>query len=225
MSNDKKPVEIEDILDILKISAENVKHVNFKNERYLHHYFSYLFQKKFDLLNLSKKDKEIMLHPEWPTYRKVAGMNIDCGRYLKDSGHYLIPGDKGGAAHIDFAIGDYKKPYIGIEFKWIYGWDKVSLASDFLKCMDRRNPFEYTISYTVLFRKKSLSKKVLDTSFHKKMNETYDKAVKLLNKNICEEKHELYLIVTEIGSDNNRRDWYLDRMKGKFVEGFPEYKK
>lgn len=221
MSNDNKPVMIEDVLAILNELAKTIRHVNFKNERYLHHSFSHLFQKKFDLLNLSKENTDIILHPEWPTYRKVAG--IDWARYSQNEERYLIPKDNGEPAHIDFAIGDYKKPYIGIEFKWIYGWDKVSLASDFLKCMDQRSHFEYTISYSVVFREKNLSKKVIGTSFYKKMNETYDKAVELLKRHICNKKRYVYLIVTEIGGNNERRHWHLDRKSGKIIEGFPSY--
>ena len=50
MSIDNKPVKIEDILAILAEQANTIRHVNFKNERYLHHSFSHLFQNKFDFL-------------------------------------------------------------------------------------------------------------------------------------------------------------------------------
>lgn len=65
-----------DVLEIVVEVAESMRNNGLMlNERYLHHYFSYLVQKKFDSLNLAKNKEELALHPEWPTYKEQTDLH------------------------------------------------------------------------------------------------------------------------------------------------------
>ncbi len=103
--------------DVLKVILEIAQSIKYKglmlNERYLHHFFSHLLQEKDKSLNLFGNKKEISLHPEWPTYKKQTKLTF--GRYKNENGIYISDAN-GTAGFIDFAVGDYKKPDIGIEF-------------------------------------------------------------------------------------------------------------
>lgn len=188
------------------------------NERYLHHYFSHQLQDKYKLLNLTDSNEVIILHPEWPTYKMRT--NLKYGRYKKENKIYL-PNKNGSAGFIDFAIGDYNKPDIGIEFSLKYGWSDEEIVYDFLKLLDKMNPFKVSISLNVIFREKRLVREGHLRNLVKHMNEAYKKAVRRLSTNICDDSRELYFIVTEIDKDNNRRHWHYVRKSNEFIEGLP----
>ncbi|MCD6506565.1 hypothetical protein J7M22_08050, partial [Candidatus Poribacteria bacterium] len=123
-----------DVLKVILEIAQSIKYGGLMlNERYLHHFFSHILQKKYNMLNLSGDNGNITLHPEWPTYKEQT--KLDYGRYKKVNGKYY-PDKNGTAGFIDFAIGDYNKPDIGIEFSLKYGWSHEEIVYDFLKLLD-----------------------------------------------------------------------------------------
>ena len=190
------------------------------NERYLHHCFSHLLQEKYNLLNLTRDNAAIILHPEWPTYKKQIGLAY--GRYRKKNGKYK-PNADGTAGFIDFAIGDYNKPDIAIEFSLKYGWSNEEIVYDFLKLLDKKNPFNASISFNIILRQRRLVKGGYLRDLEKHMNNAYGEAVKRLNSDICDNSRELYLIVSEMDKDNNRRHWHYDRARDRFKDGLPVF--
>jgi len=211
------------IKDVLKVILEEIAQSTkyrglMLNERYLHHFFSRLLQEKYNLLNLTGDSAAIMLHPEWPTYKKQTGLAY--GRYRRENGKYK-PNVNGTAGFIDFAIGDYNKPDIGIEFSLKYGWSKEEIAFDFLKLLDKKNPFNASISFNIIFRQRRLVKGRNLRNLEKHMNDAYAEAVNRLSNDVCDNSRELYLIITELDKDNNRRHWHYDRIRSRFKDGLP----
>lgn len=208
-----------DVLNIILEIAQSIKYNGqMLNERYLHHFFSYLLQKKYNLLNLTGDNREITLHPEWPTYKKQTSINF--GRYRKEKGIYK-PDANGTAGFIDFAIGDYNKPDIGIEFSLKYGWSNEEIIFDFLKLLDKKNPFKLSISFNIIFRKRELVKGSYLRNLEKHMNDAYREAVIRLNNDICDDSRQFYFIVTEIDKNNNKRHWHYDITNNKFNNRLP----
>jgi hypothetical protein len=148
-----------EIVRIVCAIAESTRHSGLMlNERYLHHCFSHMLQNRWNMLDLIGEQNERMaLRPEWPTYKKQTGLRY--GQYRKKNGKYVST-PKGTAGFIDFAVGDYAEPEIGVELLK-YGCD--------LRTRD------------------------------------------------------LYLIVTEIAQDNNRRHWHYEKGNNRFEIGLPEF--
>ena len=188
------------------------------NERYLHHFFSHLLQDKYNLLNLTGDKRAIILHPEWPTYKKQTGLPY--GRYRKEDGKYR-PAVDGTAGFIDFAIGNYEKPDIGIEFSLKYGWSNEEIVYDFLKLLDKKNPFKSVISFNVILRKGRLLKGRYLKNLENHMDDAFIEAANRLENERRDDSRELHLIVTEIDKDNNRRHWQYDRTAHKFENQLP----
>jgi hypothetical protein len=209
---------------VLKVILEIAQSIEYRglmlNERYLHHFFSHLLQEKYNLLNLTRDNAAIILHPEWPTYKKQTGLAY--GRYRKESGKYKPDAD-GTAGFIDFAIGDYNKPDIAIEFSLKYGWSNEEIIYDFLKLLDKKNPFTASISFNIIVRQRRLVKGGYLRDLEKHMNNAYGEAVKRLNNEVCDNSRELYLIVSEMDKDNNRRHWHYDRTRDRFKDGLPVF--
>ncbi len=208
--------------DVLKVILEIAQSIRYSglmlNERYLHYSFSHLLQEKYNLLNLTGDSRVITLHPEWPTYKKQTGLTFS--QYRKVNNIYK-PNASGTAGFIDFTIGDYNKPDIGIEFSLKYGWSHEEIVYDFLKLLDKKNPFKASISFNIIFRERQLVKGGYLRDLEEHINNAYREAVSRLNNDICDDSRELYLIVTEIDKDNNRRHWHYDRTSSRFKEGLP----
>ncbi len=205
-------------LEIILEIAKSLKYDPKLNERYLHHYFSSRINNKHNLKGLTENNKEITLHPEWPTWKKET--NLEYRKYKKENG--FKPNKNGRAGFIDFAIGDYMEPNLGIEFTLNqHGWSSEAIVGDFLKMMDRKNPFKMAISYNVIFRKEKLVKGGNLEKLKASMNNTVKEAIDGLNNDVCNNSRELYLIVTEIDKDNQRRHWHYDRENEKFKDGLP----
>jgi len=216
MMNDLKA---KDVLKVILEIAQSIKYSGLMlNERYLHHFFSHLLQEKYNLLNLTGDNRAITLHPEWPTYKKQTGLTF--GRYRRENGIYK-PNANGTAGFIDFAIGDYNKPAIGIEFSLKYGWSNEEIVYDFLKLLDKKNPFSVSISFNVIFRERKLVKGGYLRDLEEHMNDAFRKAVNRLKNEVCDNSREIYLIITEIDKDNNRRHWHYDRTSSRFKNGLP----
>jgi len=84
------------------------------NERYLHHFFSHRLQEWKALMDLTGDPRCLTLRPEWPTYKKGTGLYYR--RYRRGEDGKYRPDPSGRAGFIDFAIGRYEKPEIGVEF-------------------------------------------------------------------------------------------------------------
>lgn len=217
--NEMNNLKTKDVLKVILDIAQSVKYSGLMlNERYLHHFFSHLLQQKYNLLNLTGDYTAITLHPEWPTYKEQT--RLVYGRYRRENGIYK-PNATGTAGFIDFAIGDYNKPDIGIEFTLKYKWSNEEIVYDFLKLMDRKNSFKMAISYNVIFREKNLVKGGYLEKLKERMNNAVREAVNRLNNNAYDNSRELYFIVTEIDKDNNRRHWHYDRTNSRFEDGLP----
>ena len=217
-----------EIARIVLMIAEDAQNAGFMlNERYLHHWFSYVLRIQPELLgswmlDLSEKNATIALHPEWPTYKKQTGLCY--GQYRKENGKYL-PNPKGTAGFIDFAIGDYKKPEIGVEFSLKFGWSNEEIVYDFLKLLDRKNPFKTSISLNVILRKDKLAQGGYLEDLQNHISDAYKEAVRRLGNDVAApDERDLYLIVTEIAQDNSRRHWHFDKASNRFEIGLPQIK-
>lgn len=207
------------VLSIIFKLAETIHWNRFLNERHLHHSFSWMFQNEICPIDLTKDRIGINLHPEWPTYRKNI---INFSRYEKNENGYYIPVKKrGSAGFIDFAIGNYERPFIGIEFTWKYGWDHKEMVYDLLKCLDGGNPFKIAISYNVIVRKQNLSTGGQTIRFLHRINEAFMNAVGFLGDDFCNDSREIFLIITEIGK-NGRRHWHFNRTENQFINELPK---
>lgn len=191
------------------------------NERYLHHCFSYLLQIRWNMLDLlGEPDEKITLHPEWPTYKKQTGLCY--GQYREENRKYL-PSQKGTAGFIDFAIGEYVRPEIGVEFSLKHGWSNEEIVYDFLKLLDRKNPFRTSISLNVILRKDKLVQGGYLEDLQNHIDEAYKEAVRRLGDDVvAPDERDLYLIVTEIAQDNSRRHWHFGKASNRFEIGLPQ---
>ena len=207
--------------EVLEVTFDIAKSVNNNglmfNERYLHHFFSSLLHDRHNLLDLTKDRTEIVLHPEWPTYKKQTGLLF--GRYKRKNRKYL-PDVNGAAGFVDFAIGNYYRPDIGIEFTLKFGWSHEEIIYDFLKLLDNRNPFKTSISLNFILRHLGLVSGKSLKNLEDHMNKAFKEATERLEKEITSSR-ELYFIVVELDKDNNRRFWSYDRITNKFERGLP----
>jgi hypothetical protein len=210
-----KKLRTEDVLEVILRIAHSIKHSGLiLNERYLHHFFSHFLQKKHDLLNLAG-DKRVTLHPEWPTFNKQTRLLY--GRYKKENGKYK-PNPNGTAGFIDFAIGNYYEPNIGIEFTLKYEWSHEEITYDFLKLLDKRNPFKISISFNVIFRHLRLVKDRSLRNLEERMNEAFRDAVKRLKSSI-DTSREIYFLIAEVDETDNRRFWHYNKVNDNFESG------
>lgn len=199
-----------------------VHHGSMLNERYLHHYLSRLLQESHPLLDLAGPTGDIKLHPEWPTFKKATG--IEGGRYKGDKKRYTPDDVTGTEGAIDFALGDYDHPEIGIELLLKEKWDGNEVAFDFLKLLDGRNKsFKSVIGWSVLLRDaKKLSQAGRKQNIYDGMKEALAAAKNLLTAYPCPLDRRCVFIVSEIAK-LDRRHWYWDLAKDDFVptEGTP----
>lgn len=205
-----------EVVQLILEIAKSIRHKGIMlNERYLHHYFTHLIQQKENILRLSEDSPKIKLHPEWPTYKKQTGLQF--GQYLHAKGGFQ-PDPMGTAGFIDFAIGDYYKPEIGIEFSLKYGWSNEEIIYDFLKLLDRNNPFNTVISLNIIFRKHGLVRGAGRVDFENHINRALHEATHRLKRNLCTDGRKLLFIITEIAQDNTRRQWVCNNINSNFEE-------
>lgn len=188
------------------------------NERYLHHFFTHRLQTMQNLLNLTGDRDTITLHPEWPTYKIQTKLRF--GQYRRRNRRYH-PDENGTAGFIDFAIGSYYRPDIGIEFTLKFGWSQEEIVYDFLKLLDPKNPFKTAISFNVILRHGRLVRGESLKNLEKHMNGAFSEAVERLKIKSIDFPRELYFVITEIAKDNSRRHWHCDQASGKFKKGLP----
>jgi hypothetical protein len=210
-------MDAKEVLKIILDIANSIKYSPTLNERYLHHYFSHIMQVKYRSLNLEGSMLDIHLHPEWPTFKKTAV--ISYGRYKNKEGQYRLD-DEGTAGFIDFAIGEYSTPEIGIEFSLKYGWSNEEIVYDFVKLLDKKNPFKTVISFNIIFRKNGLVRGGYLKDLEGHMNKAFKEARDRLDERF-DASRETYLIIVEIDNNNHRQFWSYDKESGEFKKGMP----
>ena len=208
---------VDDVMAVILQIAGSVSYKALLNERYLHHFFSHLMQQHRSVLDLAG-DTTLRLHPEWPTYKKKT--NLHYGRYRGDLNTYR-PDKDGTSGFVDFTVGNYDKPDIGVEFTLSYGWSTEKVMPDCIKLMDIENPFEAAISYNLVLRSKGLTQGGHLTNFQNAMDDAPRVAFdRLRSENrLCGSERKLYLIVTEVDMCNERRHWQLNEIG--FLRGLP----
>ncbi len=216
-----KQPDLESVKSIIKkLSGEIIPNRRMYNERYLHHRFSYEIQRAFGSIIMNGRE-EVFLHPEWPTYKSQ--MDIKFGRYNgKDSENpkktkYHID-KEGSGGLIDFAIGRYAKPEMGVEFKLTNGWDNEGIVFDYLKLMHSKNPFQSVISYSVILREYT---QVIGGNLERlkdHMKSAVEESIKRLGNEIAKDRKVL-LLISEIDSQGRRTHWHCDNTAEGFKDG------
>ena len=208
---------------IISNMAENIDtkgRLSMFNERYLHHYFSKGIQSNNIHLDICGKD--IMLFPEWPTYKEGNGNvnNHKFAKYKKELNGYEpkdINEKEGSAGFIDFAIiGSYNAPKIGVEFKYLTSWNKDAITFDFLKLMDKRNPFEVAIWFGLINRENEFSNKLSEKNFNDALTEAEKRLNEINSKPENNKKNrKMFILATEIAcnQNNKRRHWFCGKDK------------
>ena len=173
------------------------------------------------------------MHPEWATYREIDKKNevkVPQFRKYKDYKPIKSKNEEGKGAAFDFVLGKYDHPTIGIEFKWRYSWEKKPIAFDFLKCLDKAfESMETSISYNIIMRenydKNQLELESRKNKFRQTLKSTYNYACNELKKinALVDDSRKVYLIITEIASDDSRLHWHYDKRTNKFKEDFPKF--
>jgi hypothetical protein len=173
------------------------------NERYLHHYFTGKIQAEYpDLIIYTNKSRS-KLHPEWATKGKY--------KKNKESGNKYEICNNGSPGFVDFTLGEYENPELGIEFKVSKGWQFQSLVFDYMKLMDNQNLFNKVISFAIIYRDKGLSNQLtLD-----KIKETIVELSARLGSKLDENRPFLFKII-EVANDNNKRCWICDNIAANF---------
>lgn len=181
-------LRIREVLFLAIDEIVNLRYTQHFNERYLHHFFSHEIQKDVPLYFSS----QTQLHPEWATYRR--GNVSYGGKYKKYDSKYKIDDHSGTSGFIDFAIGDIEKPYFAIEFKMSDSFDKHGVAYDYLKLLDKKNPFSVVVSFVVYYGLKSKSRAVTVD----KLNGIFNSALGELKKGRFDNNREYYFFVVEV---------------------------
>ncbi|MEW5821684.1 MAG: hypothetical protein AB1782_15935 [Cyanobacteriota bacterium] len=216
MENINKLV-FENIINI----ASTINNSSILNEKYIHHYFTRLMQESFSKIDLVKINTN-KLFPEWPTYNKFVGNEYARYHYDQKKKNFFKQ-HKGYSGYIDFAIGSYNSPDIGVEFTLEEGWYNEAVIFDFLKLLDYDNPFKTVFSLNIIMRKKDLTKGKALINFEEKINQTLLEVRNRLNDNIDNNK-EYHFIISEISNNiksdyNERRHWYHSNLTGGWLEG------
>jgi hypothetical protein len=221
-----------DVLGAVNSLLLHMHYREFLNERYLHHFFSHQLQSiKPCPMPLLDPTTPLRFHPEWPTYKKATG--IDCGKYRETDGRYL-PVDTGNktdggywpvdsgkeGGFVDFALGPYLTPEVGVEFKLLGGWQAKGVVFDYVKLLDRRNPFKAVVSVVVLLRPNGLAAAGRKEAICDAINLAYQEAVRRLDHGPFSPVADRLqrFVVTELGP-KERRHWYNGSVGGSFVEG------
>jgi hypothetical protein len=215
------PTQIGRVLRIIgELAAYFANHGLMLNERYLHHVFSHCLQQtgapsEPNLLVYEGPTDRIMLHPEWPTYKEAAGL-MTGGRYMRINRRTFMPienGRKGG--FIDFAIGNYSSPEIGIEFMLKPSWSNEETVFDFMKLLDSRNSsFKHVVSFGIILRENGLPP---DAEVYRRLaDEALARATRRLGPFYHQDGRRIYFVITEVASDG-RRYLYYDQPAGQFI--------
>lgn len=144
-------------------------------------------------------------------------VGIACSRYRCDSqGHYLSV-DDGAAGFIDFALGRYARPTIGIELTLKLGWRHEEVVYDLLKLLDARNPFDFVVSLNLLLRPKGIAGDGDRDALHHRMVDAYRDTTSRLDYHLADSNRRRSLIVAEIAPDQ-RKYWHHDSTADDLLE-------
>lgn len=211
-----------DVLSILREIASTLHPDRGLNERYLHHAFSHRLQTLAPCLDLSQPRGTLLLHPEWPTFKDAT--SIAYAKYRdttfpdgKDC-YMPITEGSGSAGFIDFAIGPYDAPTIGVEFSLKTGWDDEEVVYDFLKVLDPRTPFTTTFSHNFIIRANNLAGGYRRDNLERHITGALEEAVHRLDTLGIAAHRDVYLIISEIAM-HERRHWHHDGQR--FIDGLP----
>jgi len=204
------------VLEIIRQLAINVEYSPTMNERHLHHVFSHHLQNRICPISIAAVPRN-QIHPEWPTARQTPSLSF--GRYTNTNGAYQAD-SKGSAGFIDFAIGDYESPAVGIEFVLMRSWSKESVVFDFLKLLDPANPFESVFSFNLILRDKGVATGGHKTNLEQSINDAYSEAHNRLNGGASPSR-QVFFIVAEIDPANERHFWHYRGASGGFIIGLP----
>jgi hypothetical protein len=188
------------------------------NERYIHHLVTHRLQSRFACLELAEPHDLLALHPEWPTVKRSS--RISYAKYRKVSGRYLpVELEKeGSAGFIDFASGYYSAPDIGVELSLKKGWCHEEVTYDFLKLIDRRNPFKVAFSHNLIIRENNLARGTSRQDLEDHINAALQEAIGRLKPIGCAETRDLRFMVSEIAT-HERAHWHYDPASGRFIAG------
>jgi len=211
-----------------ELAAHFPNHGLMLNERYLHHVFSHALQQagtpdKVNLLDYRGPTPGITLHPEWPTYKESTGL-VTGGRYVRINKKTFMPiedGRKGG--FIDFALGDYSSPEVGVEFMLQPSWSNEETVFDYMKLLDSRNSsFKHVVSFGVILRVNGLPPDA--ETYRRLADKAFVEAKRRLDQFYREDGREIYFVITEVAS-GSRRHLYFDPSTGRFVScaGLPPF--
>ena len=184
-----------------------------RNERYLHHYFTRKIQNTYPIVY--EDFAQCKLHPEWATL--IKGIRNGGGKYKKKEKEYRIDEADGTSGFIDFALGSYDSPEIGLEFKVCRGWIFQSLVFDYMKLLDSVNSIEKAVSFSIIYREKNHSSELsLD-----KINETITALTDRLGCRLATSRKFLFWIIEIVPNGKKNKSWYCDNLEQKFVEKTP----
>jgi hypothetical protein len=193
------------------------------NERYIHHAFSHRLQHQFACLDVATPHSALLLHPEWPTVKNAT--SIAYAKYrntaFPDGRRYYMPVDlegEGTAGFIDFAIGWYNAPEIGVEFSLKKSWCNEEIVYDFLKLIDPRNPFKVAFSHNLIVRDNRLSRGAGLQDLEEHINDALYHAIHRLDGVWCTEERDVRFVVSEIAGDG-RRHWHYSPTNKQFLAG------
>ncbi len=207
------------VLEIIRKMADEITWGTDLNERYLHHWFSHLVQKKLGGTCFPTKTSTstVLLHPEWPTWKKSGAQYR---KYRKHDGHYR-PNEKGNAGFIDFAVGERQKPTIGIEFCLSNSWRHEAVVFDFLKMLDGRLPFQAVVCWIILLRSKGAAEGKKQKRLETAMTAAAQEARERLNSDVCGESRKVWFVISEIAAGDKLHHRHLDRKQWCFMDGLP----
>lgn len=194
---------------LMELAQSVQKNEDRLNERHIHHAFSHMMQEED--LRLGVRGTKANFHPEWPTRKKKA--NIPYTIYRKTPEGRYVPADpktRGRAGFLDFAVGKYRRPSIGIEFTLKRNWTQEEVIYDLLKLLDPALPFELGASLNILLSEDSSSPKD-SREIESNLRDAYRQASQRLQDEGRElDDRELFFLVVEVLDADRRTIWLMN---------------
>lgn len=184
------------------------------NERHLHHAFSHHLQQR--RLSLGFDGEPAHLHPEWPTWKESVDRRFI--RYRQRDGREFHPDETGSPGFVDFAIGEYEKPTIGVELFLGHAWNHERITYDLMKLIDPELCFDLGVLLVMVLR----PGRRIPTSLDKRLDRAYQAAkerVQLARGKLC--KHSLFVLVAEVLAEREPALWHLSA-DGTVCSGPPQ---
>ena len=187
------------------------------NERYLHHHVSMRFQDSGLILDITGR-RASNLHPEWPTFKQCSGITFAAYATVDRELVATLDGKRGGK--IDFALGDYDRPSVGIEFWLGRSWNKRAVMDDFYKLLDPRNPFLLAVSHNIILRPNDLARGNDLEKLESGIIWAYEAiAPRLIQVAPLRVERTVIFLVTEVARNGERRHWSLNSSTSTFERG------